>query len=177
VFLQLRCNLINILQVNGLVIPRMGVYKALCVKGINMQTKVLQYQLENTVMELNALIDHDKLKFNQQKAVKKHMSISGRNGRVWITPSSVGYDVSLSGKSVEKQLYPTFKIIFGSLHHGYKQSGRQPFWRTDNFTLVKRLLRNIQKQVSKHANNTHKSLQLTNNTPIRSVLWPTEFKR
>jgi len=71
------------------------------------------------------------------------MSISGANGRVWIQPSTAGYDVSLSGESLEKQLYTFMKELFGHECNGYKQTNnnegtkRQPFWRTSDFKKVR----------------------------------------
>ncbi len=102
------------------------------------QTDILEKQLRNLVSESNSDVGFEKLKFNQQSVRRENMSLTGGNGRIWIQPSAIGYDVSLSGKSVEKELYETFKHIFGATHTGYKQSGSQPFWRTENFSLVKK---------------------------------------
>ncbi|GGB01009.1 hypothetical protein [Agarivorans gilvus] len=101
------------------------------------KVEVVYSLLEKVVSELNrqAVV----ITLNQQVKTKKHMSLSGANGRLWISPSQYGYDVSLSGLSLEKQLEPTLTSYFGRECDGYKQLNgnkgfkRQPFWRTDNF--------------------------------------------
>ena len=107
------------------------------------KTEVLKSKLVDLVTELNDSNDLN-LKFNQQVKTIENMSISGANGRLYINPSSVGYDVSLSGKSLEKNLHGLFKELFNEDCTGFKQSNKntgiitQPFWRTDNFSLVKK---------------------------------------
>mgnify|MGYP000016414442 CR=1 FL=1 len=106
------------------------------------KTEILKSKLIALVNELNessTLI----LKFNQQVKTLENMSISGANGRLYINPTNVGYDVSLSGKSLEQNLHNAFKTLFNEDCTGYKQTNRntgvitQPFWRTDDFSLVK----------------------------------------
>ena len=109
-----------------------------------MQEDIIKKQLLKLVDELNENIGHQKIEFTQQVKTKGNMSLCGGNGRMWINPSSVGYDVSLSGKSIEKQLYSSMKDIFGKDCDGFKQTNNntgiitQPYWRTDSFKLVKK---------------------------------------
>jgi hypothetical protein len=104
---------------------------------------ILKEKLIRLVEEINASTSSTVI-FKQQLKVKTNMSFFGCNGRIYIQPSSVGYDVSLSGKSVEKTLYPLLKKLFGKECDGYKQTNGNtgiitaPFWRTDNFDLVKK---------------------------------------
>ena len=69
------------------------------------------------------------------------MSFSGGNGRIWITPSLDGYDISLSGASLQKQMYPFMKDRVGRDCDGFKQRNKdlknQPFWRVSDFELVR----------------------------------------
>lgn len=107
------------------------------------KTEILKSKLVNLVNELNEF-NNLNLKFNQQDQNLENMSISGANGRLYITPSSIGYDVSLSGKSLEKNLHNSFKELFNQDCIGFKQTNKntgiitQPFWRTDDFSLVKK---------------------------------------
>lgn len=107
------------------------------------KTEIIKAHLISLVNEINTKNGYEKLKFNQQQIKLGNMSLSGANGRLRITHSSIGYDVSLSGKSLESNLYNSFKDLFGCECHGYKQTNRntgiitQPFWRTGNFSLVK----------------------------------------
>ena len=84
------------------------------------------------------------IEFYQQKIEKRNMSISGGNGRLWVQPAKDGYYVSLSGRSLVKEMSPFMREIFKKKHDGYKQpnskAGRldQPYWKTDNFELVVR---------------------------------------
>lgn len=67
------------------------------------------------------------------------MSFIGGNGRIGIQPFHSEYDVSLSGKSVEKQMYKFMCDLCGKNPNGYKQTkSRQPFWRVADFKLVEK---------------------------------------
>lgn len=69
------------------------------------QVEILCSLLEKTVSKLNQNLAIP-LTLNQQEKVKKHISLSGANGRLWISPSKGGYDVSISGISLEDELAP-----------------------------------------------------------------------
>lgn len=108
------------------------------------RTKMVHGQLQNLVERLNKDLGVN-LQLNQQKVTKEHMSISGANGRLWISPTQDGYDVSLSGKSLEKQMVPTLERFFNRQRDGYKQANSntgiytQPYWRTNDFKDVEQV--------------------------------------
>lgn len=100
-------------------------------------------KLQKLLVQINASRATSKLKFNQQVKITSHMSLSGGNGRIWINPHREGIDVSLSGQSLEKQMYGFMFRLFGRDCDGFKQKNagkgfkRQPFWRTTDFRQVK----------------------------------------
>ena len=87
-----------------------------------MQTEIVKKQLLRLIDEINEKIGHEKIFFAQQRVSKGNMSLKGGNGRMWINPSAEGYDVSLSGASLEKEMYPVLKKLFVRSHDGYKQA-------------------------------------------------------
>jgi len=105
-------------------------------------TDILKNKLTSLVEEVNQSKANHSIKFNQQAKKKENMSLSGANGHMWIQPSSEGYDVSLSGQSLEINLSPAMEKLFSKPCDGYKQTNNdtgkitQPFWRTDSFKLV-----------------------------------------
>ncbi len=106
------------------------------------QVEILYSLLDKIVSDLNASPTFQ-LTLHQQDVVKKHMSVSGANGRLWVSPSKGGYDISLSGLSLENALTGALISYFGREADGYKQKNsnkgfnRQPFWRTRDFNDVK----------------------------------------
>lgn len=102
------------------------------------QVDILYSLLSDVISDIN-LRFRSSLVLNQQRVTKKHISLSGANGRLWVSPSVVGYDISVSGKSLENELVPTLKTYFGRNPDGYKQKNankgfkHQPFWRTKDF--------------------------------------------
>ncbi|EJO4031858.1 histidine kinase [Vibrio cholerae] len=105
------------------------------------QVDILYSLLNDVVSDINHRF-RSSLVLNQQKVTKKHISLSGANGRLWVSPSIGGYDVSVSGKSLENELVPTLTSYFGRGPDGYKQKNankgfkHQPFWRTKDFQNV-----------------------------------------
>jgi len=80
------------------------------------------------------------IKFNQQKKIKEHMSFTGGNGRIGISPSLDKYDITLSGQSLEKQMYSFMSNLCGKENDGHKQTKPEPhapYWRISDFELVK----------------------------------------
>lgn len=102
------------------------------------EVEVLYSLLAKEVESLNSRFSKT-LILNQQDKVKKHISLSGANGRLWVSPSTGGYDVSVSGISLERTLLPVLTAYFNREPDGYKQKNsnkgllRQPYWRTNNF--------------------------------------------
>jgi|688.fasta_scaffold236373_2 hypothetical protein len=103
----------------------------------------LKKRMLNLLDQINALGNHQ-LQVHQQRVTKEHLCFMGGNGRIWITPCTAGYDISLSGKSLENQMYPFMRDLCGRECDGYKQTnarlGRKdnPFWRVNDFELVKK---------------------------------------
>jgi hypothetical protein len=80
------------------------------------------------------------IKFEQQPVKEANMSFTGGNGRIRIEPFHSEYDISLYGKSIEKQMYQFMCDLCGK-REGYKQTkpeSRQPFWRVTDFKLVEK---------------------------------------
>ncbi|EOI8049959.1 histidine kinase [Vibrio parahaemolyticus] len=84
------------------------------------QADMVYNLLSGVVADLNSSFGCS-LALHQQKITKKHISVSGANGRLWVSPSIGGYDISVSGKSLEKELVPTLTSYFGRCADGYKQ--------------------------------------------------------
>ena len=105
------------------------------------QAEILKNRLMQLVDEANTSPEIN-IQFNQQRVVKEHMSITGGNGRLYITPSVDGYDISLSGISIEKKMYAFMRDLCGKECDGYKQLNKkigkenQPFWRVSDFKIV-----------------------------------------
>lgn len=118
--------------------PSNGIENDAKVKSMSKED-LLKSRLVALVEEINAQGSDYKVKFNQQKVNTYNMSISGANGRMYINPLSDGYDVSLLGESLVEVVYAKIQELFGKPHCGYKHKGKeyQPYWRTDNFELVK----------------------------------------
>lgn len=108
-----------------------------------MNLEIVRKQLEKLVEDINAAQGNAKIKFNCQVKQTKNMSISGANGRLAVQPSDDGYDISLSGKSIQKQMYPFMRDLCGKESDGYKQLNArlgkkdQPYWRIADFALVR----------------------------------------
>ena len=103
-------------------------------------TKILKSKLIELKEQVNSNSAYN-INFHQQPVTKENMGFSGGNGRIWIQPFHSEYDISLSGKSVEKQMYKFMCDLCGKNHNGYKQTKpepRQPFWRVADFKLVEK---------------------------------------
>ncbi|MGV0035200.1 MAG: hypothetical protein ACNYPE_09610 [Candidatus Azotimanducaceae bacterium WSBS_2022_MAG_OTU7] len=111
-----------------------------------MNEKVLKSQLKKIVDDINAGNSSSRVEFKQQRKTTANMSVTGGNGRIYIQPSSIGYDVSLSGQSLERQMCSYMINLFGKNCDGYKQRNatqgfkRQPFWRTDDLSKVRKAI-------------------------------------
>jgi hypothetical protein len=105
------------------------------------RTDILLAQLRTLEAEINAAGPFV-LKLNQQKVTKENMSFSGGNGRIALQPCSDGYDISLSGKSLEAEMTPFMEHLCGRACDGFKQTNKsigkadQPFWRVKDFQFV-----------------------------------------
>jgi hypothetical protein len=99
-------------------------------------TEALKNKLLQLQSEVNANPLHN-IEFKQQKKDKKNMSFVGGNGRIYIQPFHSEYDISLSGISIEKQMYQFMCDLCGK-REGYKHKPRQAFWRVTDFKLVEK---------------------------------------
>ena len=85
---------------------------------------------------------------NSLKITKENMSFSGGTGRIWIGPFHEQYDICLSGKSLENQMYGFMQNLCSKAHDGYKQTKPEPhapFWRVSDFEIVKKAVYNYAK--------------------------------
>ena len=70
------------------------------------------------------------------------MSIVGGNGRLRIKSTAAGFDISLAGESLEREMYPFMSRLFGRSHNGYKQRNKNkgtksaPFWKTNDLSKI-----------------------------------------
>ena len=110
--------------------------------GVILNEDVIKDQLEELVDSINSRLSSTRIEFNQQPKTKGNMSITGCNGRMFVQPSVEGYDVSLSGKSLENEMHDFLCKLFGKECDGYKQTNTrlgkksQPFWRVSDFQQV-----------------------------------------
>lgn len=106
---------------------------------------ILKKRLCTFIDEINSELGYQKITFNEQNVKKGNISLSGANGRLYVQPKQgVYYDVSLSGQSLEKELTKKIRELFDGKPYGYKQTKpntTQPYWRTENFSLVKKAIR------------------------------------
>jgi hypothetical protein len=100
-------------------------------------TKDRLLQLEE---EITSLSLKNKIKFHQQRVIKKHMALKSTNGSLWVVPNKNSYDVCLSGQSLVAEMTPFMRKLCGNDCTGYKQTKpkpHQPFWRVEDFQIVK----------------------------------------
>ena len=97
-------------------------------------------QCAKTLRELIAS-EHPNLAVEQQKKIRQHLSVTGRDVRLCVRPNAAGdrWDVSLSGKSLTERMTPFMKELCKSDRDGFKQTRpapHQPFWRIKQFEHV-----------------------------------------
>ncbi len=105
--------------------------------NIEAEKKKLE-QLTNTI---NSLSNSMSIEFHQQNITKKHMSFTGGNGRLCIHPTSKGFDIGLSRKSLSKEMYAFMCVLSGKDHHdkyGFPAEKTLPKWEVDDFEKVKK---------------------------------------
>ena len=104
-----------------------------------MNTEVTKQQLQELVDRVNSTPQRNTLEFHQQTESKENMSITGGNGRLCIRLTTKGYDIGLSGKSLEKEMYAFMCKLTSKNHHdkyGFPAKEAQPKWEVDNFKKV-----------------------------------------
>ena len=108
-----------------------------------MDEDILKSLLEKLVDSINSDQGNLKIRFNQQVKQTKNMSLTGGNGRLYVQPAIDGYDISLSGKSLENEMYGFMRSLCNKDCDGYKQLNKrlgkkdQPFWRVEDFNMVR----------------------------------------
>ena len=107
-----------------------------------MDIDTVKHQLSYLVEKINQISSDVNLEFHQQNVTKKHMCIKGCNGSIWIQPTLNGYDISLSGISLEKEMYGFMKELYEKECDGYKQLNKRidqkkaPFWKVSNYEMM-----------------------------------------
>ena len=105
-----------------------------------MNEDTIRSHIKRVIENINTQRGDIKLGFSQQKKKTKNMSIVGGNGRLRIKPTVAGFDISLAGKSLEREMYPFMSQLFGRNHDGYKQRNKNkgtksaPFWKTNDLS-------------------------------------------
>ena len=108
-----------------------------------MNTETTKKQLKRLVDKVNSSLQFKKLSFNQQVVIKKHMSITGGNGRLCIQPTSKGYNVGLSGKPLENEMYNFMCDVLKKERpdkYGFPASESLPKWEVKNFEDVRTIV-------------------------------------
>lgn len=109
-----------------------------------MNIETLKVTLQNLVELVNSLSPENTITFNQQDETKENMSLTGGNGRLIVEPRKNAYDIGLSGKNIQIEMYDFMSELCGSRCTGYKQKNQKigkcdlPFWRVSNFELVQK---------------------------------------
>lgn len=116
-----------------------------------MNENEIKERLLELVPEVNAsdLLKAGKLAFHQQKIATGNMSVYLTHGigRIYVQPSSLGCNVSLSGQVIQREMYPFMQKLLGRDCDGFAQRNRkkgkedQPFWRTQDFGKVEEAIR------------------------------------
>jgi hypothetical protein len=108
-----------------------------------MNEEIVYKKLEVLTDEINTSNANYNINLDRQTRNTKRISLTGANGRLGVYPSTIGYDISLSGKSIEEEMYPFMRDLCGRECDGYIQKNtklgkkNQPFWRVSEFSLVK----------------------------------------
>jgi hypothetical protein len=107
-----------------------------------MEIESLKKHLQKVVDIVNFSSPFYDLKLGQQLVIKGNIRINGANGTLWVQPSKFGFDISLSGRSLEEQMSSFMEELFSKKCDGYKQRNKRlgkkdtPFWCTDDFENV-----------------------------------------
>ena len=105
-------------------------------------------RLHQLVDEINKDAGYNKVRFHQQRVRKAHMSIEGRNGRLTVKPTQKGWDLGLSGQSLEKEMYEYMCRLTGKQKHdkfGFPNRQAMPIWEVNDLKLVDKAVRHYSK--------------------------------
>ena len=105
-----------------------------------MNKDIIRGHVKRVINDINTQRGDLKLGFERQDVKTENMSIVGGNGRLRVKATAAGFDLSLAGMSLEREMYPFMKQLFGRSHDGYKQTNKNegtessPFWKTDDLS-------------------------------------------
>ena len=106
-----------------------------------MNTDILKSELISLIAEINKTLSCEKLVFHQQSVQKTNISVIGGNGRLYINPTSKGYNIGLSGLSLTDEMYSYMCDLTGKVKHdkfGFPALKRLPKWEVESFSIVKK---------------------------------------
>lgn len=104
-----------------------------------MNIETTKQQLQELVNTVNSSPQRNKIEFDIQDKTPKHMSIINANGRLCVNPTTKGYDIGLSGKSLIKEMYDFMcKLTAKNSHdkYGFPAKETLPKWEVDDFKKV-----------------------------------------
>ena len=97
-----------------------------------------QKSISALVEEINLKSQAKRFTFQQQKIKTTNISITGGNGRLRIQIAKNHYHISLSGLSLEKEMYSFMESLCEKKHDGFKHPFSNPFWKVNDFNLVRK---------------------------------------
>lgn len=115
-----------------------------------MNTDILKSQLISFVAEINESLNCEKLAFHQQSVQKTNISIIGGNGRLYINPTSKGYNIGLSGVSLTAEMYDYMCELTKKDRndkYGFPALKRLPKWEVESFSIVKEAILRYSKSI------------------------------
>jgi hypothetical protein len=113
-----------------------------------MNEELIKSHIINVITEVNAKSGNLKLSFSQQQVITKHMSICGGIGRLRIKPTTTGFDVSLAGKSLTNIMSPYMIKLMGKGHDGFNQTDCNPYWKTNDLSVIESAITEYAKTVT-----------------------------
>lgn len=108
-----------------------------------MKVDEVKKQLIALEAEVNSQFDSGfvRIEFEQQSEIKKNMSFTGGNGRIYVKPFTrlKKYEIALAGTAIE--MYPFMRDLCGAECASENHRGKthpEPYWRVDDFEIVKK---------------------------------------
>ncbi|CAD5373048.1 hypothetical protein RA210_U280023 [Rubrivivax sp. A210] len=101
----------------------------------------LKARLQSLVAEINSSASCQ-IMLHQQSVIRKHISLSGGNGRMYIAPTASEFDISLSGHSLTQELSPFMTDLCGPRRdYKHRKHLREPYWRVSDFQSIERAVK------------------------------------
>lgn len=99
------------------------------------EAKIMVWQLAS---ELNSELGLNCIQPHQQEKTKRNISLTnGAGERIYFTPLSDGYRISLEHKSLVLRMLPFMMSITGRSNDGFTQSDRYPCWKRCDYSQVR----------------------------------------